>query len=256
MTECETYLFDSHCHLDRYPRDIEIGDIVARAEEAGIKGFFVPGVTGFPARIVELAKFPQIIIGWGVHPMYAENFQQNCCEEIAAALKKSACCAIGECGFDRRAPVKFSTQFAAFQWQIDLACETGMPLIVHLVGHYDTAVQMLQKTLGKTRIVIHSFAGSCEVARRFLELDAYISFSGSVFLKNPEVMRELVQMIPENRLLFETDSPDQRPVFWPGKLNEPASLKEIAIRLAEIRGLGFNEFCNLVNQNCANFFNY
>ncbi len=257
MTECETYLFDTHCHLDRYPRDIGIGEVIARAEEAGVKGFFVPGVTGFPARIVELAEFPQIIMGWGVHPLYAENFFENCCDEIAAALKKSVCCAIGECGFDRRAPVKFAKQFAAFQWQINLACETGMPLIVHLVGHYETAWQMLQKaSLKKVRFVLHSFAGSSEIAKRFLDIGAYISFSGSVFQKNPEVLKQLVEMVPEDRLLFETDSPDQRPFFWPGKINEPASLKEIAMRLAEIRQISLNELCNLVNQNCAKFFNY
>ncbi len=254
MTGSEVYLFDSHCHLDRYPRDIKIGNVIARAAEVGVKSFFVPGVTGFPARIVELAEHSQILLGWGVHPLYSENFQESCCEEIAVALKKSICRAIGECGFDRRAPVKFEKQYAAFLWQINIAIETGKPLIVHLVGHYDTAFTLLQKAQGKVKFVLHSFAGSCEIARRFLDLGACVSFSGSVLHKDHDVLQRLVKMVPLDRLLVETDSPDQRPVFWPGSLNEPASLKEIARQLAGLRNMSEEDFCQQVCRNSAEFF--
>lgn len=242
-------LFDSHCHLDRFPRHVAIGDIVERAAAAGVHRFFVPGVTGFPARIVELAGFSQIMIGWGVHPLYAESFNENCCDEIAAALKKSICRAIGECGFDRRAPVNFTRQEAAFQWQIDLALETGMPLIVHLVGHFERALAMLKQAGPELKFVIHSFAGSYEVAQRFLEIGAWISFSGSVLQKNHDLLQRLVRLVPDDKILVETDSPDQAPEFWKGSLNEPASLREIATRLAGIRGVAPAALCELSNKN-------
>lgn len=254
MIGSEAFLFDSHCHLDRFPRDVQIGDLIARANEAGVANFFVPGVTGFPARIVELAEFSQIILGWGVHPLYAENFQENCCDEIASALKKSICRAIGECGFDRRAPVKFSRQYAAFNWQIEMARETGKPLVVHLVGHYDIAFNLLKNVKNHVKFVLHSFSGSCETAERFLGLDGYISLSGSVLHKSQEMLEKLLSIVPDDRLLIETDSPDQKPFFWAGAINEPASLKEIAKRLADLKKVDFTEFCMQIERNSMKFF--
>lgn len=247
-------IFDSHCHLDRFPKGVKISDLLARAAESGIKSFFVPGVTGFPSKIVELAEHPQIVTGWGVHPVYAENFHENCCEEIASALKKSIVRAIGECGLDRRAPVKFEKQLAAFQWQIDLAKEAEMPLIVHLVGHFDVALKMLKAAGPSLKVVIHSFSGSYELADRFLELGAHISFSGSVLGKDPEVLAKLVNLVPADKLMVETDSPDQKPSFWRGALNEPASLREIVSELSDARGIEFEDFCRIVNTNGYNFF--
>ncbi|GAB4270879.1 MAG: YchF/TatD family DNA exonuclease [Candidatus Rifleibacteriota bacterium] len=254
MNKVELEIFDSHCHLDRFPRNVKIDDLIKRGIQAGVKAFFVPGITGFPSRIVELAEFPQIITGWGVHPVYAENFQENCCEEIAAALKKSVCKAIGECGLDRRAPVNIEKQIAAFQWHIDLAREAEMPLVVHLVGHYDKALEMLKKAGTGLKKVIHSFAGSCEIAEKFLEIGAYISFSGSVLQKNEEVLQRLVNLVPIDRIMVETDSPDQRPFFWRGHFNEPASLSGIVERLAEIRSLDLKTFCYIASVNSRNFF--
>jgi TatD DNase family protein len=167
MTGSEIQLFDSHCHLDRFPRNVKIADLVTSAENAGVKKFFVPGVTGFPARIFELSKFSQILTGWGVHPFYADSFEENCCEEIAQALRKSVCCGIGECGLDRRVPVNIEVQRKTFQWQIDLAIQSKLPLIVHLVGHYDTALKMLGEKSDQLVFVMHSYAGSYEIAARF-----------------------------------------------------------------------------------------
>jgi TatD DNase family protein len=228
--------------------------LIERAETTGVKYFFVPGVTGFPARIGELAEFPQIITGWGVHPGYTEDFHENCCEEMAIALKASVCRAIGECGLDRRFRVKFEKQLAAFQWQIDLARESGLPLVLHLVGHYDVALKMLKQAGPKLKFVLHSFCGSYEVASQFLELDAYISFSGSIFKKNHDDIDRILNLVPENRLLIETDSPDQKPDFCPGKLNEPINLPEIARRLAAVRGISFEELCSVTLKNCRILF--
>ncbi|MGM0598998.1 MAG: TatD family hydrolase [Candidatus Rifleibacteriota bacterium] len=247
-------LFDSHCHLDRFPGEEKIGGLISAAEDAGIENFLVPGVTGFPARIVELAEFSQVTIGWGVHPVFSENFYENCCDEIAQALKKSFCKVIGECGLDRRAPVKFDKQVAAFQWQIDLARDTGKPLIIHLVGHYEKALAMLKEAASDLTIVMHSFAASPELAERFLELGAYISFSGSIFRKNADTVKRLVNLVPNNRLLIETDSPDQKPAFWPGKLNEPACLEEIAARIAEYKTISVEKLSQITYKNAHELF--
>lgn len=247
-------LFDSHCHLDRFPAEEKIGEIILAAENAGITNFLVPGVTGFPARIVELAEFSQVTIGWGVHPMFSENFYENCCDEMAQALKKSVCKVIGECGLDRRAPVKFDKQVAAFQWQIDLAKDTGKPLIIHLVGHYEKALKMLKEAGSDFPIVMHSFAASAELAERFLELGAFISFSGSIFRKKDEAVKRLVNLVPNKRLLLETDSPDQKPAFWPGKYNEPACLEEIAQRIADYKSISVEKLSQITYKNAHELF--
>ncbi len=138
----------------------------------------------------------------------------------------------------------------AFQWQIDLAKEADLPLIVHLVGHYELAERMLRAAGSGLRFVMHSFAGSYEVADRFLELGAHISFSGSVLRKKTEVLERLVNLVPQNRLLCETDSPDQRPDFWRQEHNEPVALRQIGQCFADIRHTSLEELSHKMYNNC------
>jgi TatD DNase family protein len=118
------------------------------------------------------------------------------------------------------------------------------------VGHYELAESMLRAAGPGLRIVMHSFAGSYEVAAKFLELGAHISFSGSVLRKKPEVLERLVNLIPQDRLLCETDSPDQRPDFWRQKHNEPAALYQIGEYLADIRHTSLEELSHKMYNNC------
>lgn len=214
---------DYHTHLDLIDDDLD--KIIERARKAGVNGFIVPGVCGFPNKLDELIKYPEIGICWGIYPKYAET--DGIFERELVSLKSSDIdvVAIGECGLDKRFP-DIEKQTALFKKQIDLANQLNKPLIVHLVGHFQLAYELLKTNLPKAGFTMHSWSGSVEMCAEFVKLGANISLSAGA-LKNPEKLKKLLTVIPQEKLFFETDSPDQKPSFWPAPQNEPAALPDI-----------------------------
>ena len=173
---------DYHTHLDLIDDDLD--KIIERARKAGVNGFIVPGVCGFPNKLDELIKYPEIGICWGIYPKYAET--DGIFERELVSLKRSDIdvVAIGECGLDKRFP-DIEKQTALFKKQIDLANQLNKPLIVHLVGHFQLAYELLKTNLPKAGFTMHSWSGSVEMCAEFVKLGANISLSAGA-LKNPE----------------------------------------------------------------------
>lgn len=223
---------DTHCHLDAPELEADLAGVLARAREAGVERFIVPGVSGavrdpgWPADAVRRA--------WGIHPCYCGAVQPG---EITKRWESRgyAPIAIGECGLDVLSDVAMAHQIDIFTEQAEIARRSGLPLLVHLRGAWDKARAILQSRASGVPWVMHAFSGPVEIARQFLACGAVLSFAGSLCMpqarKTPAVARD----VPDGSFVLETDAPDLKPFFFKAARNEPASLPGIAKTLADLR---------------------
>lgn len=222
-------MIDNHVHLDLIKDSIS--SIVDRAKKAGVTEFIVPGICGFPKRLDELKKYSEIKICWGIYPEYAEN--ESIFERELLNLKNAdtEIYAIGECGLDKRFS-RIDKQVELFKKQIIVALQMDKPLIIHLVGYYQKAFEVLKEYNSRPAFIIHSWSGSAQMAKEFIKLGGKISLSASI-LKNPKKLKDILGLIPSDKILFETDSPDQKPDFVYAEQNEPANLPLIIDKILE-----------------------
>ena len=218
---------DNHVHLDLMKDNLE--DIILRAKKAGVNEFVVPGVCGFPNKLKELLSHSEIRVCWGIHPKYAdvESIFENELSKLENSNVKIV--SIGECGLDRRFPNE-EKQTELFKKQIDLSIALKLPLMIHLVGHWQKAYEILKESKLKQNFVLHSWNGSVEMAKEFIKIDGILSLSGGI-LKSPKKLSNLFREIPKEKIIFETDSPDQKPDFILSDENEPSNLPLIIKRI-------------------------
>jgi TatD DNase family protein len=220
--------FDTHCHLDRLPAGSDLAATMTRAKRAGVERLIVPGVAGSPKRVAELTAYAGVELAWGVHPDFADTPWQSPGFQPVA---------IGECGLDRRAQHSIEDQERAFAWQLELAAKYNLPAIIHLVGHYQRAFDLLAAMPKRPRLVMHSWSGSPEMA-----------------LRRPEKLARLLAALPLSSLLLETDAPDMAPPFWSGDSNEPSALPLIGAAVAEIAGMPVEKFAEILYNNSVGLF--
>jgi TatD DNase family protein len=230
-------LIDSHCHLQHFEL-AERREVVARARARGVGGFLVPAVR--LAEADDLLSFcesePDVWCALGVHPHDAGSWQAGDELRLRELLAHPKAVAVGECGLDfyyDHAPR--DVQERVFRAQIEIALELDLPVVVH---NRDSNERMLE-VLGDAayrglRADLHSFAGGSDMAHRALELDVacWFGVSGMVTFPKADNVREVLPLIPRDRLLVETDTPYLAPVPYRGQRNEPAYVVEVLARLA------------------------
>lgn len=230
-------LVDTHAHLEM------LGDgapgAVSRAEEAGV-GRIVSVSTRRETSVktVEIAeRFDSVYAAVGIHPHAASTFREDSVKFISETALHKKVVAIGETGLDyhyMKSPREI--QLESFEAQVEVAGRTGLPFVVHMRDSEDDVEAVLRNgAKGDKPGVIHCFSGTYETAKRFLDLDFFISFSGILTFKNAPEVREAAKKIPADRLLVETDSPYLAPVPVRGKDNEPSFVRYVFELLAEIR---------------------
>lgn len=247
---------DSHCHLN-YKGLVEEQDaVIARAGEAGVSGMLnistrerewddVIAVTG---------KAPNIWASVGIHPHEADAHPDIDTAKLVAKAAHPRVIGIGETGLDYYYDHSDrDRQRASFRAHIAASRETGLPLIVHTRDAEEDTAAILEDQMGKGAYpgVIHCFTASQDFAEKALALGLYISISGIVTFKNARDLQASAAVIPEDRLLIETDSPFLAPVPHRGKPCEPAFVADTARFLAELRGVTTEE---LGAQTRDNFF--
>jgi TatD DNase family protein len=235
-------LIDSHCHLDYPDFADELDAVMARAEAAGV-GLFLTistSLAGFDKVRGIAERFDHVYCTVGVHPHEAAgDGQAASTAKLVALTAHPKVVGIGETGLDYyydNSPR--DTQAAVFQVHIDAACETGLPLIVHTRNADEDTGRMLTASArgGRLNGLLHCFSSGEALARQALDLGFYISFSGIITFKKAEELRAVAKLIPEDRVLVETDAPYLAPVPHRGKRNEPAFVAHTAATLAALRG--------------------
>jgi TatD DNase family protein len=259
-----TGLVDTHCHLDFNRFDADRDEVIRRATEVGVSRIVVPGVD-LPSsrRAVELAEQYEIIYAAvGVHPNDATGFDDDTLRALRKILAHPKVVAVGEIGLDYyrdRTPPDFQRRI--FRQQLRLAAETGKPVIIH--SRESTADMLailaewqggLSGPLAARPGVLHSFSATWQDAQAALELGFYLGFSGPITFEKADEMRLVAANAPADRLLVETDAPFLTPHPHRGQRNEPAYVRFVAEKLAQVRSERLEEIALSTSENAAALF--
>lgn len=250
-------LVDSHCHLnsiDLSEFNNDLAQVLAAAKDNGVNHLLTVCVelSDYPELERIAAENPNVTISVGVHPN--SDLQIAVTAEMLCDLAKNpSCIAIGETGLDYYRTLTDEDQELQrdrFRQHIRAALIASKPLIIHTrQAAEDTLLLMAEENAQNIGGVMHCFAEDMDIARRAIDLNFYISFSGIVTFKNAISLQEVAKKIPLDRMLIETDSPYLAPVPFRGKQNHPALVRNVAEAIAELRGMDFNEIAEITSRN-------
>jgi TatD DNase family protein len=235
-------VIDSHTHLELCePPDAEL---VAAAAEAGVTRILTVGTDGASCRAALAAAedFPQVYAAIGRHPNSATGFDDADLAELRALAAHDKCVAIGETGLDfYREYAPHPDQERAFRAQIELARETGKPLVIHTRAAEEQTLTALNDHAGGIRVILHCFSMAARIEECLAHEDWWISFAGNVTYPRAPDLRAAAIRVPAERLLVETDAPYLSPQAVRGKPNQPANVVHTAQALAIERRVGYEE---------------
>ncbi len=250
-------MIDSHTHLELCePPDSEL---VAAAAQAGVSRLVTVGTDGASCRAALAAAedFPQVYVAIGRHPNSATGFDAADLAELRALAAHEKCVAIGETGLDYyRDHAPRGDQQRAFEAQIELAGETGKPLVIHTRAADDDTLQTLSERAPGVRVILHCFSMAARIEECLAHEDWWISFAGNVTYPKSGPLREAMLRVPLDRLLVETDAPYLSPQAVRGKPNQPANVVHTAQALAVERRVPYAELEAAVERNAALVFGW
>lgn len=252
-------LVDTHAHIDGEDFDVDREEMLSRAKKAGVVAVVTFGDTmESSARVVKLTSSHENVFGGvGVHPENAFPFTQAEEDNLVAWTKEKNIVAIGEIGLDyywEKDEEKRKLQRKMFVRQLALARDLDLPVCIHDREAHGDLMSILKTEGRKNRGVIHCFSGSWEMAKELLKLGWYIGVDGPLTYKNAAKLPEIVQNMPADRLLVETDCPYLSPLPYRGKRNEPAYVRITAECAANIRGESLADFAAQTTKNACEIY--
>ncbi len=253
-------LIDTHCHLTMPDFDADRSDVIQRAIDAGISHMITVGTDIEDSkRAIALAEgYEFIYAAVGIHPHDARDITdiENVSDTIKKLASKKKVVALGETGLDyhyMHSPAEIQQEH--FRLEINLAKSLGLPVIVHSREAKEDTLRILkEEKVEVTGGVLHCFSGDMDMAEKALNMGLYISFSGVITFRNAKKMPDIVKAIPLDRILIETDAPFLTPVPHRGKRNEPAYVKYMAEKIADIKGISLEELGKTIIDNAARLF--
>ncbi len=252
-----TGIFDTHSHYDDEAFDSDRDELLGSMPQKGVCGIITCGINLLSsAKVLELAgKYDFVYAALGYHPENLCDERKGDLELIAELLStEKKAVAVGEIGLDYYyedgAPRE--EQIDLFCRQIEMAKDLDLPIIVHDREAHGDTLDILKKY--KPKGVVHCFSGSVEMAREVVRLGMYIGVGGVLTFKNARKTVEVVEDMPMDRLLLETDCPYLAPVPMRGKRNDSSLIEHIAVRAAEIRGMDAQELVNITTSNAHRLF--
>lgn len=251
---------DSHCHLDRidlkpYNNDFATFVQDARAKQIEHMLCIAIDLESYPDMLALIAPYPEISLSVGVHPNVTESREPSVDELLQLATHEKVI-AIGETGLDYfRSEGDLAWQHQRFKNHIQVAKTLNKPLIIHTREAGHDSLDVL-KAEGAEQVggIIHCFTEDWAYAKKALDLNFYISFSGIVTFKNAQAIQEVAQKIPADRFLIETDSPYLAPVPYRGKPNYPTYVRHVAEQIAELRNSSVEDIAELSRDNFYRLF--
>ncbi len=253
---------DTHCHLDpdTYGSLDAVDEVVARARAAGVSRMVTIG-SGYGTTCIAHAqavagRHEDVWFTAGLHPHDADQWSPDVVAAIEAAAEDPRCVAIGEMGLDfhyDKSPR--DAQRTCLREQIALTLRLGKPIIIHDRETDGETLRTLDETGAfATRVLYHCYTGGVEAMHSIVERGGYISIPGIVTFKSAGEMAEVARLVPDDRLLVETDSPFLTPVPHRGKRNEPAFVALTGAKVAELRGVSPEALAALTTANALRFY--
>jgi len=250
-------LIDSHAHIYYRDYSADFDEMLKRAGDAGVGAMLVVGTDIESSReSLELAeKYPQLYASVGIHPHDAGRVTDACYDAIRdLALSSPKVVAIGEIGLDfyrDRSPR--DEQERVFRSFLRMAQELDKPVIIHDREAHELVLACLREERA-SRGVLHCFSGDAQMAAEAIGMGFYVSIPGTVTYPSNESLRQVVAATSIDRMLVETDCPYLSPVPHRGKRNEPAHVRLVAARVAEIKGLALEDVARITTKNVRDLF--
>lgn len=265
-------LIDSHCHLSfKDYADEGVAPIIQRALDAGVTHMITigagEGIEGNAETLKIANQYENIFCTVGIHPHDARLIpspsmgegqgEGNPLSKIKSWAQDPKVVAIGEIGLDfhyNNSPQ--DKQIEVLHQLIDLALELKKPIMIHDRDARDLTYNILKEHgVKENQVMIHCFTGTMELAKKYLDLGCYLSFTGIITFPKAKELQDIVQLVPIECTLVETDAPFLAPVPHRGKKNEPAFVTFVAQKIAELKNLSFDDVARITSLNAKRFFN-
>lgn len=269
-------LVDTHCHLDfdRFDSDRDL--VIGRARQSGIKHILNPGIDleSSLAALKLADKYPEVYVAVGVHPNSGLTWAPETRDALVDLASHPKVVAIGEIGLDfYRDWAPQDLQRRIFREQLSIAAEVNLPVVIHTRDlsadkrrASETVLDMLaewRKTTIREKSnlsicpgVLHSYSSGPGLMSRACELGFFIGITGPVTFRNAQELQEVVALAPMKNLLIETDAPFLTPHPHRGKRNEPANVRFVAEKIAQIRNLTFDTIADVTTTNAERLFHW
>lgn len=250
-------LIDTHCHIDLEAFDADREAMLEQAREVGVDRFIVVGFAPErwkPALALQ-ESVPGAYAAVGLHPTEAERFSDEIQADLQRLTAEHGVCAVGEIGIDYHwKTASPEAQRRAFEWQILLARERGLPFIVHQREAAADVLEVLRRISSSHEGVMHCFIEDLEYAQQCLDLGMHLGLGGAVTFKKARALHEVARQVPLDRIVLETDSPFMTPSPHRGERNEPARLRLVAERIAALREIPVEEVAAVTTANAERLF--
>jgi TatD DNase family protein len=242
---------DTHAHLDD-PQFPDLAEVLAQTASAGIERVINIGYG--PDRwqtTLDLANtYPIVAPVLGIHPLDSDQYSPGRFDELSTLIRSGLAIGIGEAGIDlfRDGP-EIAVQRLAFDAQIELATETGLPLVIHQRAAEHEVYERLSQANPNLRVVLHSFDGTQKMIDLALDRGWYIGVGGLMTKQTSQALRELLKSVPLSQIVLETDSPYLVPAGVKSRRNTPANIPAIATHLASLTGRSITEISEVTTAN-------
>lgn len=261
-------LVDTHTHLYLNDFDADREEVLQRAFDAGVRRLLLPAVdsSSYAALRKMASDHPGACFAMaGLHPTSVDEGFESELAFVKHALAEDCCVAVGEIGLDLYWDTTFlSQQIDALRCQLEMACDAGLPVVLHLrsakMPSDGDAYELFFSLWGEMAVsrrpatgVMHCFSGTVEQALRAVELGFYVGVGGVVTYKK-SMMQQVVERLPVERMLLETDAPYLAPVPWRGKRNESAYVVEVARKVAGIKRVSYDAVAHQTTLNAERLF--
>lgn len=250
-------IFDSHSHYDDEKFNPDRDELLDRLFGGGVSYIMHAATDTDSAKFgLEYSKkYPNFFTSVGIHPLDLDKLTDSTLDEIKSlAEQNDKVKAIGEIGLDYHyEPYDKKLQIRVFEEQVKLACELGLPVIVHVREATADSMEILNKY--RPRGVVHCFSGSAETAKEVLRLGMYIGFTGALTFKNSKKAKRAAAEVPLDRLLLETDCPYMAPEPYRGKRSDSSMIAAVAEFAArEIYGVSPQELLDKTAENAKRLY--
>lgn len=250
-------MIDSHSHINADAFDVDREAMLLRAQDSGVEAIIVPDIEpSGRAKLKEIVdSHPFLFRGIGVHPHSAGTITDADIADIETQCTESKVVAIGEIGLDYHYDFcSPDVQKLYFRRQIRIAKMHDLPIIVHNREADADVLNIIEEEQdGSLRGVLHCFSSDVTVLERALALNMHISFTGNITFKK-STLNDVVQRVPMDRVMIETDAPYMTPVPHRGQRNEPTNVRLVAEKFAEIKGMSLMEILSTTTSTARKFF--
>ena len=257
-------MIDTHAHLDMAHFDQDRADVIARARESGVTTIITVGIDlASSQQALKLAEhYDGVMATAGIHPHHASGVSEADITRLAHLAEHPKVIAIGEAGLDfYRNRTPRARQIQVLRWQLELATTLDLPVVIHCRQAEREMLPLLrqwvssQKDTGKPpSVVIHCFSGDIETAREYLDMGCFISLGAYLGYPTSVKLHSVIESLPSDRIMLETDCPFLPPQSHRGKRNEPAYLAITAGLLAKIRKAPLDVITRQTTENAHRLF--